>query len=125
MDPQFSELSKQIAEDVSVSVTASITEAVTASVTEAVNRHVSEVVTAAEKRLANEFAGAERRLSDQARVNTEAVREEAKAAADGYAATLDAINRRLDRIEISLTERLDDHDVVLKNHNQRISALEQ
>lgn len=92
MDPEFVELSKEITRN----VTAAVTRDVTAAVTAAVNRHVTEVVTAAEERLAK-----------QAEINVEAVKEVAKLAAEGYAASLDSIHRRLDRIEsaVKLTLR--------------------
>jgi phage-related minor tail protein len=102
MDPQFEELSEEIARNVTTAVTA------------AVNKHVTEVVTAAEKR-----------LSHQANINAEAVKEVAKLPAEGYTATLDGINRKLDDIKHAATNRLDDHDGVLDNHNQRIKTLEQ
>ena len=126
MEPQFEELAQRITRDVSAAVskdvtaavtkdvTAVVTRDVTAAVTKTVNSHVTEVVTAAE-----------RRLSEQARINAETVRSEARLAAEGYAATLDGINRRLESLETAVTVRLDDHDKVLANHAGRIVALEQ
>jgi hypothetical protein len=127
MDPQFQELAAQISNDV--------TDRVTASITEVVNARVIEAVKAAEERLAHQaqvnakalnaaFTGAERRLFEQARVNVEAVKEQARLAAEGYAATLDAIHGRLDRIEAKIDSKFSVHDAVLKNHNNRITALE-
>jgi len=142
MEPQFEELAQRITRDVSAAVskdvtaavtkdvtavvtrdvtaavtkdvTAVVTRDVTAAVTKTVNSHVTEVVTAAE-----------RRLSEQARINAETVRSEARLAAEGYAATLDGINRRLESLETAVTVRLDDHDKVLANHGSRIIELEQ
>ena len=70
------------------------------------------------------MTAAEGRLAHQAKINVEAVKEQAKLAAEGYGATLEAINRRLDRIEKAVTDDIGAHDAVLKNHNERISALE-
>lgn len=131
MDPQFEELSERITKD----VTAAVTQNVTAAVTAALGEHVTKVVTAAEMRLSRQAQVnadavkeqgrlAEQRLSHQAQVNAEAVKEQASLAAEGYAATLDAINRRLDRIENEVTSKLRDHDDILSNHGQRLIALE-
>ncbi len=75
MDPQFQELSAQITRD----VTAAVTKDVTAAVTTALSDHVTALVTDTEKR-----------LSQQATMHMEAVRDVAKAAADGYATNLRA-----------------------------------
>lgn len=83
MEPQFQQLAEQIARDVS--------DAITRCVTDAVDQHVTEVVTAAEER-----------LSRQARVNVEAVKEEARIAADSYGGTVQSINDSLGRIESDL-----------------------
>lgn len=80
MDPQFQELSERIAKDVSAAVSRDVTAAVTANLTDVLK-------------------AAEQRLSSQATIHAEAVREQAKLAAEGYAATLEGINRRLDGIE--------------------------
>ena len=116
MDPQFQELADRIdrmAGDITQAVTESVTQSVTASVTAAINEHVTNVVTAAEKR-----------LSEQAQINAEAVRETARAIADGYGGTLEAIERRLDRFEQTVTNSLTDHDRILEDHQGRITRLE-
>ena len=98
MEPQFEELAATIKREV----------------TDALKVHVTDVVTKAEQRLA-----------DQARINVEAVKEAARAAADGYAGTVESIERRLDRIESRLDTTFTHYDAVLKNHNERIITLEQ
>ncbi len=107
-------------------------ERITKEVVGAVNAHVSAV----EGRLADQgrsnleavataLTAAERRLSDQAVINVEAVKSEAKLAAEGYAGTLESIERRLGRIEGAMGSKFSDCDAVLKNHNDRILTLEQ
>jgi exonuclease VII large subunit len=71
------------------------------------------------------LTAAEQRLADQAQVNVEAVKSEARMAADGYAGTLESIERRLDRIEGALDSKFTHYDAVLKDHNDRIRTLEQ
>lgn len=120
MDPQFVELSEEITRNVSAAVTQDVTEAVTRDVTAAVTRNVTaavtrdvttavtEAVTAAVNGHVTELlTAAEERLAKQAQINVEAVKEVAKLAAEGYAASLDTIHRRLDRIEsaVKLTLR--------------------
>ena len=105
MDPQFQELSERIAKDVSAAVSRDVTAAVTANLTEVLK-------------------AAEQRLSGQARVLAEDVKEQARLAAEGYSATLDGISRRLDGIEKAVNTTLLDHDRVLANHAGRLIALE-
>ena len=101
MAPELEELAQRMSRDIAVAVTA------------AVNAHVTEVVTAAEHR-----------LTEQAQINVEAFKHEARLAAEGHAAILDGINQRLDNIEAGINARLDDHDKALANHAQRLTALE-
>lgn len=108
MDTRFQELANRI-DRIAADVTASVTAAVTA----AVNEHVTNVVTAAEKR-----------LSQQAQINAEAVRDTAKAIADGYGGTLEAIDRRLEQMNRDFSTKFGDHDRVLNSHARRLSALE-
>lgn len=68
MEPQFEELAGRITKDVSEAVTA---------------------------RVAEVLAAAERRLSERAQVNVEAVKYEARLAAEGYGAMLESIEREL------------------------------
>ena len=138
MDPHFQELAATISRDVSASVKRDLTEVLTRDITAIVKRDITEIVkrdvTEIVKRDVSEalkhhvtevVTAAERRLSKQALVNVEAVREEAKLAAEGYAATVDAIDGRLDRMEAKMDAKFGDYDAVLKNHNQRITALDE
>ena len=75
-----------------------ISEAVTAALTEAV-----------EKRLQLHFEG---------------VREQVKLGAEGYGATLESIDRRLDRLEREWKRNFRLHSKVLKNHSERLGAIE-
>jgi hypothetical protein len=141
MDPQFQELAATITRDVTeavtervtatvtervtASVTTAVTERVTESVTTAVTASVTEAVTATVNRHVSEVvAAAEARLSEQARISLEAVREQATLAAEGYAGTLDSINRHLDRIEQRMDSTFALHGAAVKNHNDRLTALE-
>ena len=133
------EVTAAVAKEVTTVVTNEVTAVVTKEVTTAVNAHVTEVLTAAERRLGEQalahreelvrvvggqVSAAERRLSEQAQANVEAVREQAKLAAEGYAATLDSINRHLHGIEAAVGIKFADHDKVLASHGDRLTALE-
>ena len=74
MDPQFEELATRLAS------------------------HVSGAVSAAEKRLTERIDDAERRLTDGARMHRENLETLVKMAADGYGATLESIDRRLEEL---------------------------
>jgi malonyl CoA-acyl carrier protein transacylase len=125
MEPQFKDVSDEITRNVTEAVTRNVTEAVTRNVTEAVTRNVTAAVTAAvNNHVTQVVTAAEQRLAHQAKLNVEAVKEVARLAAEGYVASLDAIDRRLATIETKLTIRVDDHDSILENHNERISSLE-
>lgn len=65
------------------------------------------------------------RLETQSQVQVEQFGDLVQRAAEGYGATLEHINRRLGEIHESVTRRLDDHDIALENHAQRITTLEQ
>ena len=133
MDPQFEEAVGRITKDVVGAVSAHFTEVVTAT-----ERRLSgpartnldavlATLTAAERRLseraktnleavATALTAAARRLADQAVINVEAVKSEAKLAAEGYAGTLESIERRLGRLEGALGSKFTDYDAVLKDH---------
>lgn len=146
MDPQFEALAEKISSDVTERVSQAINAHVTDVVTAAERRLAAEFsaaegrlgkefsaaegrlaaeFSAAETRLAAEFSAAENRLAGQARLNVEGVKEEATLAAGAYGGVLQSIDERLGRLEASLTREFGHYDAVLKNHNERITALEQ
>lgn len=102
MDPDLRAVAEQIARDVSNAVTARVTAAVTANVTKNISTHVSDVVGAAEQRLA-----------DQARINVEAVKAEARLVADNYGGVLQSIDSRLSRLESDLSRQFRQHEAIL------------
>jgi hypothetical protein len=57
-------------------------------------------------------------------LHREALRQDAKAVADGYAATLEGIERELADLNKKVDTKFSDHDLVLADHNKRISRLE-
>ena len=58
------------------------------------------------------------------KVFMEEMASQVKTAAEGYGATLEAIDRRLQRISTQIRTKDRDRDLVLKDHGKRISALE-
>jgi iron uptake system EfeUOB component EfeO/EfeM len=144
MDPQLQELSREISqavtaavtESVTTAVTESVTAAVTKSVTAAVTKSVTESVTAAvtesvEKRLEShsqdikdQINKLENRVEERLQIHYEGVRDQVKRGAEGYGATLESIDRRLDRLEHEWNRNFQMHSQVLKSHADRIDAIE-
>ena len=59
------------------------------------------------------------------RILADDAKDSTKKAAEGYAGTLESIERRLDRIEGAMDSKFTHYDAVLKDHNDRIRTLEQ
>ena len=74
-------------------------------------------------RLANRFDEAEARLANAAKAHMEELRDLVKVTAEGYGATLDGINRRLDRIEKKVDDGFADQGKVLREHTMQVNAL--
>lgn len=108
MDPQFQELSRELSE--------TITKAVTASVEKRLDDF--------EKRLVVRVDDATKELKHQAELHREALRQDVRAVADGYAATLEGIERELVELNEKVDKKFVDHDLVLSDHNERLVKLE-
>jgi len=149
MEPEL----REVVDQITVAVNAHVTTAVTAAeqrlgdqaqrhrdeLTAVIAGEVTSAITSAEQRLADQaqrhcdeltahvtgaITSAEQRLAHQAQVNVEAVKSESKLSAEGYAATVDSINRRLDDLQAAVGTKFQDHDAVLKDHGDRIQTLE-
>ena len=100
-------------------------EQVAAQVSE-VAKHVAEVTRQlgeTEQRLKTHVDEAQKDLKHQAQVYNDELKQEVKLAAGGYGATLDGIKRELADLNKQIDTRLGDHDLVLGNHNERITTL--
>ena len=102
MDPQFEELAQRLKSELAAVVADQM-----------------------KKELADQFAAAENRLVGEYKIHTEEMKSAVKLLAEGYGASLDAIDRRLDNLERGWTARFGDHESLLRNHEQRITGLEQ
>ena len=112
MEPQLEELAKEIAESVTAAVTASIEKRLESQLRDSEERfkeHVDKLETRIEGRLAIHFEG---------------VKDQVKRGAEGYGATLESIDRRLDRLEKDWDKNFRLHSSVLNNHADRIDAIE-
>ncbi len=112
MDPQFDELAKQIAE--------SVTAAVTKSIETRLDSHFRETQEGVKIQINN----LEGRLEDCLAIHFEGVNDQVQRAAEGYGATLESIDRRLDRLETDWNKNFRLHSSVLKNHADRIDVIE-
>ena len=63
-------------------------------------------------------------LKHQAKLNKEKLADQIKKAADGCAASLESIDRKLDALHSKGDTQIADHGAALANHARRISALE-
>jgi gas vesicle protein len=75
--------------------------------------------------VAEQFAAAESRLVGEYKIHAEEMKAEVKLAAEGYAATLEGIDRSLKELTSKWDTKITDHDLVLSNHAKRIEILEQ
>jgi hypothetical protein len=64
-------------------------------------------------------------IKHQARIHKEELKDEVKKAAEGYDATLRKIEGELSDLNAKVGTGFHDHDLVLKDHNERILKLEQ
>jgi len=77
--------------------------------------------------MSNQIAGlakASAELKEQARTYREDLKDDVKRAAEGYDSTLKAINRQLSELNKKVDTRIGDHDLILSNHNERITRIE-
>ena len=63
-------------------------------------------------------------LKQHGRINIEEVKQEVRLLGDGYVATLEGIERQLSDLNKKVDTKFGDHELVLDNHNTRISQLE-
>ena len=100
-------------------------EQVAAQVSE-VAKHVAEVsrqLGETEQRLKAHVDEAKKDLKHQAQVYKEELKQEVKLGAEEYGGTLGHIERELAALNKKVDTRLEDHDLVLGNHNERITTL--
>jgi len=116
MDPQFEELAKTIAE--------SVTAAVTASLDKRLESHVRDSEERVKEHVKDQVDKLESRIEGRLAIYFEGVNDQVKRGAEGYGATLESIDRRLDRLEKDWNKNFRLHSSVLKNHADRVGALE-
>lgn len=86
---------------------------------------VSNQLSSVETRLEMRVTTAVTDLNAQARINMEELKTEVKLAAEGYGARLEHIERELEDLNKKVDTRFGDHDLVLSNHNKRVTTLEE
>ena len=72
-----------------------------------------------------QLAGAVAELKHHAQMHKEELKEDVKKAAEGYDATLRKIERELADLNAKVDTGFRDHDLILKDHSERIVKLEQ
>jgi hypothetical protein len=116
MEPQFEELARvirgQVAED-------------TVKAIGALETRLDERIDTQETRLDGRIDSLETRLEKRMQAHFERIEDLVQRAAEGYGATLESIDRRLDTLETKWDTQIADHGLILADRGRRISALEQ
>lgn len=77
------------------------------------------------KQIAQEVTAAvTKSIEERLTIHFEGVKDQVQRGAEGYGATLESIDRRLDRLETDWNKNFRLHSSVLKNHADRIDAIE-
>ena len=77
----------------------------------------------AEKRLTIQFADAEQRLADGAKAHMEELRGLIQLSAEAYTGSLEAIDRRLDRLEKKVDDGFTKQGKIMREHSIQLKAL--
>ena len=116
MDPNFQELAREIIQEVEARV----------------KTHLDQFETRAEKRMQMHFETMEGRMQmhfenteERMQMHFESMEGTVRLAAEGYGATLAGIDRKLAALNEKFDKKFGDHDLVLADHNKRISKLEE
>ena len=105
MDQNFQELAREIAETVEARLRTAFVDSEAR-----IKEHIDKFEDRAEKRMQMHFENLEGTV---------------RLAAEGYGSTLEGIDRKLAEMNTRFDEKFGDHDLVLADHNKRISKLEE
>jgi hypothetical protein len=142
MDPQFEELAQRLKSDLAPVIADQLKRDLAPVLADQLKRDLAPVLADQLKRelapalvdelkselstvVAEQFAAAESRLVGEYKIHAEEMKEQVKLAAEGYAATLEGIDRSLKELANRWDTKITDHDLVLPNHAKRIENLEQ
>lgn len=75
--------------------------------------------------MSKQLSAATNELNHQARLNMEELKTHVTLAAEGYGGTLERIERELVELKTEIKKDSGNHDLILKSHNERITALEE
>jgi cytochrome c556 len=109
MDPKFEALRQAIASDVADQV---------ARLGQQLRKDLSGDI-------AKQLETAGEHLAGRMQVHAEELKDQMQKAAEGYGGTLDGIQRDLKEFRAEWRKKADDTDLILANHNSRITVLEQ
>jgi phosphopentomutase len=101
MDPNFQELAREI------------------------EAHLRAAFVDSEARIKEHIDRFEERAEKRMQMHFENLEGTVRLAAEGYGATLEGIDRRLEELNQKFDTKFGDHDLVLADHGKRISNLEQ
>src|SRR6188472_381760 len=116
MDPQFQELAGEIAEAVEKRLSGAFEESFKA--------HIDQFEHRAEQSFKTQIDQFEQRAELRMQMHFENLETKVTLAAEGYGSTLEKIERELVALNKKVDDKFADHDVVLLDHNKRLTELE-
>lgn len=122
MDPQLQEAAKQIADAVERRLVARLSDRFDAF-EERLESRFGTFEHRVDGLVAMRLGEAETRLAEGAKAHAEELRDLVKLAAEGYGATLESIDRRLDRLEKKVDNGFADQARVLRQHTSEINTV--
>lgn len=85
---------------------------------------VERLIRESEGRVRKDMQDFEERTESRMKMHFEEMQGQVRLAAEGYGMNLDRIERELKALNAKMDTKFGDHEQVLINHNERISALE-
>ena len=121
MDPQFKGLASEIADAVEERLSGAFEERIKTHVEEAVDKRLPGNF---EERIKTHIDQFEQRAELRMQMHFENLEQQVTSAAEGYGGVLDGIRRELVELNEKVDTKFADHDLVLMDHNKRITELE-
>jgi len=125
MDPQLQGLVSEIADAVEKRLSGAFEERIATRIEERLSGAFEQrITTNIEERLKTHIDQFEQRAELRMKMHFESLDSKVTLAAEGYSATLQTIERELVDLNKKFDTKFGDHDLVLADHNRRITELE-
>jgi hypothetical protein len=132
MDPQFQELANEIADAVEKRLSGAFEDRIATQVEkrlsgafeERIKTHIDQFEKRADASFKQHIDKFEERAELRMKMHFENLESNVTLAAEGYGATLDGINLELTELNKKVDTKFGNHDLVLADHHNRITAVE-